>query len=567
MRDSSMEKLLNQYRIIEPLGKPDQSQTFLARDEHLPDAPLCVIKHCSWCSVSPSIDALRQQFSFETERLYHLSQQVDRVPKLLASFEQAQQFYLVQEYISGPSLQTAVEEGMTFSPESVAHLLLDVLMILKIVHLLGIVHQDVKPANLIYRRDRRWALVGFNVLHNPHCDPAASSLRPVAVDDLEALGKIACDLLLHSVGTVNAQHDSVDALSHADIPPALATVVQRLLQRRYQLAESVISDLNRFVHGSARFPLPRSIVKQATDFFDSRSLIGSVALVVASLVGINFSNVFRSSPMVQELSTLTRMQNVAQVSELKAVAVTKNQIEVTDLDRDRLISALRLNHLPDAVSVSANGLLAVAERGNLRVFHLDEENTLETLESQFVSSALITALAFSPDSQRLSIGTQDGMVLIWDLVNHRVLHRLPLRSSAPITALAYGSHDVVASASSDRRVQVWHAETGQLQYTFAGHTEAISSLLLSPDSTSLYSSGDDRTLVWSLNTGALTHALPSASGKVSTSFLMPMQQTPHLVTLHQDRTIRCWTLSPSSFELTRVFSPGNFHLTLFGWHE
>jgi WD40 repeat protein len=57
----------------------------------------------------------------------------------------------------------------------------------------------------------------------------------------------------------------------------------------------------------------------------------------------------------------------------------------------------------------------------------------------------------------------------------------------------------LASASFDRTVKLWDAQTGQLITTFEGHTEPVNGVSFSSDGQHLASSSHDKTIrIWAL---------------------------------------------------------------------
>ncbi|MEO1403389.1 MAG: protein kinase [Cyanobacteria bacterium J06635_1] len=204
------EPLAGHYHIIEPLSQGGFGQTFLARDHHLPGHPYCVIKQLKpFYQDTETLVTAKRLFDLEAETLYLLGNH-DQIPRLLAHFEQAGEFYLVQDYVEGPSLDTEIETN-PFSEDQAVSLLQDVLTVLAFVHDQGVIHRDIKPANLIRRAsDQKLVLIDFGAVKNlskpanpmtvaigstGYMAPEQQASRPCFASDLYASGMVVLTAL------------------------------------------------------------------------------------------------------------------------------------------------------------------------------------------------------------------------------------------------------------------------------------------------------------------------------------------------------------------------------------
>ena len=152
------ELLGGRYRIIQTLAQGGFGQTYLAEDIHRPGKPRCVVKQLKPARNDPQfLDNARRLFLAEAETLERLGNH-DQIPRLLAYFEENQEFYLIQDYIEGQRLTRELSPGEHWPEDQVIQLLQDVLNILFFVHIHGVIHRALKPDNLI-RRNRDWRLV------------------------------------------------------------------------------------------------------------------------------------------------------------------------------------------------------------------------------------------------------------------------------------------------------------------------------------------------------------------------------------------------------------------------
>ena len=278
------------YQIIQSLGGGGFGQTFLAEDLQLPDHHKCVVKRLQPTSNENFIWEIASRL-FETEaRVLHKLGSHDRIPRLLAHFAEAHEFYLVQELVDGYDLSneiTSIERSADGYPvgrmneaQAIAFLI-DVLEILTFVHQQGAIHRDIKPANLMRRRtDGRLVLIDFGAVKQVGTAIAASAVgstvaigtdgympneqaigKPRPCSDLYAVGAIAIqgltgvapNLLSEDLETGElAWRHSPDhaALKYrAQVSDELARIIDKLVKYdfrdRYQSAEAVLIDVQK----------------------------------------------------------------------------------------------------------------------------------------------------------------------------------------------------------------------------------------------------------------------------------------------------------------------------------
>jgi serine/threonine-protein kinase len=153
------------YKVVQVLSQGIFCQTYLVEDSHLAERPTRVVKHFLPSSQCPiPVEIRRRLFTREVEALKKLDN-YDLVPHLLTHFEDNLEFYLVQEFIEGHPLNVELSAGHRWSESKVFQLLQEILDILDFVHSYGLIHRDVKPSNIIRRKqDNRLVLIDFGAV-------------------------------------------------------------------------------------------------------------------------------------------------------------------------------------------------------------------------------------------------------------------------------------------------------------------------------------------------------------------------------------------------------------------
>ncbi|HEY9641948.1 MAG TPA: serine/threonine-protein kinase [Coleofasciculaceae cyanobacterium] len=267
--------LRDRYKVVQALGQGGFGATFLAKDEILPGNPYCVIKQLRPVASSPNVlQMARELFQREANTLSRVGSH-PQVPRLLDYFEVSQEFYLVQEYISGSTLQQEVKRSGPFSEAGVKQFLSEVLPMLQYIHSQQVIHRDIKPANLIRRsQDKKLVLIDFGAVKdkvNPihagaseqtaltqyaigtpgYAPPEQMAMRPVYASDIYALG-VTCLYLLTGKSPKDMDYDPATGeilwRHQVHISDHFAEVLKKMLEvsvrHRHQSANDVLRALD-----------------------------------------------------------------------------------------------------------------------------------------------------------------------------------------------------------------------------------------------------------------------------------------------------------------------------------
>ncbi|MBR8833808.1 MAG: pentapeptide repeat-containing protein [Stigonema ocellatum SAG 48.90 = DSM 106950] len=265
--------LRDRYRVIKAIGQGGFGATFLANDEALPGEPSCVIKQLRPSGNAPHIlQMARELFEREAVTLGRIGNH-PQVPTLLNYFEESEQFYLVQEYISGLTLQQEVKSGGVLSEVGVKQFLSELLPLLQYIHSQKVIHRDIKPANLIRRaQDSRLVLIDFGAVKNQveqaaslsentaftayaigtpgFAPPEQMAMRPVYASDIYALG-VTCIYLLTGKSPKDLEYNPTTGemmwQKKVQISQHLTQVLLKMLEvsvrNRYQTSQEVLKAL------------------------------------------------------------------------------------------------------------------------------------------------------------------------------------------------------------------------------------------------------------------------------------------------------------------------------------
>jgi len=168
--------LRDRYLPIKLLATGGFGAAFLAIDRDTPRMRQCVVKQFqpSGNLTEDALEKARILFTQEAGVLEEIGNEHQQIPKLFAFFtitvpnlkinKSEQFFYLVQEYISGQTLEEELVEQGNFSELKILKILREILPVLQFIHDKGIIHRDIKPSNIMRHCDGRLFLLDFGAV-------------------------------------------------------------------------------------------------------------------------------------------------------------------------------------------------------------------------------------------------------------------------------------------------------------------------------------------------------------------------------------------------------------------
>jgi serine/threonine protein kinase len=457
--------------------------------------------------------------------------------------------YLVMQLIDGEALDERLARVGRLPLKDVVRIGAQVAAGLAAAHEKGLIHRDVKPANVLLERGTdRVKLTDFGLAR------AAADVRltrtglvtgtPLYMAPEQARGEeidaradlFSLGVLLYELCTgrtpfdarsplavlkrlTDERHQPVRALN-SDIPEWLAAVIDRLLAKspadRFQSAREV-ADLLDFQWSAMRTtsdvvaacPQKRTHRLRQVLVILAAVVAGALATAAAAVLlwpGRGNNGGTRDEPADPPLAVLRGGSGTiwgvsfSPGDRTLAMAIEDGTVKLWDLET-KTVTATLAGHQAGAwtAAFSRDGsLLATASDDNsARIWDLATNQAVKTLPT----AAAARAALFDRGAQEIFTGDRQGHIRVWNVATGTEVRAWQHPGAVYALALAPDGK-TVASAGTDRVVRLWDTRTGQERLSLRGHEGPVYGLAFRPDGKVLASAGWDRSIrLWDPGTG------------------------------------------------------------------
>jgi WD40 repeat protein/tRNA A-37 threonylcarbamoyl transferase component Bud32 len=461
-------------------------------------------------------------------------------------------YYIASVFIAGKSLAAALEEQSDHGLDArrAASIVRRLAEALAYAHQRGVVHRDVKPANVMLDEQGEPLLMDFGLAARSEGEEkltqeAVAMGTPAYMAPEQALGQATAASDQYSLGCTLyelltgrtpfagppeiqiALHQSQEPPSPRKhvrrVPQDLETICLKTLAKpaaeRYRDCQELADDLRRYLEGEPTHARPPGLGERVWKWTKRRpGAAAALVTIMLLLVGLAVGGVRYTADVRQHNIDLQKAYDTVTLAEKDA----RDQRDDATKSRDRMQVALdrsRRNVFALQLSVVSNlcetdprlgvQLLEDAARcpEDLRDFtwglyyHLCQRDRVT-----FKGQALLQCVAFAPDGRTVASGDEEGRVQLWDPTGTRPPVTIQ-GHKGPVTAVAFvPDGKALASAGEDTFVKLWSVPDGKALKTLKGHQRPIHALAFSPKTKLLASCSGERNrggevFVWDVTRG------------------------------------------------------------------
>ena len=527
--------LRGRFRMIKLLGQGGFGRTYLAEDRDKLNEKCVVKQFVPMIQGTAGLQKALELFEREARQLQQLGHH-SQIPALWAYFSENNQLYLIQQYIEGETLEQISQKQGVWTEQQVKELLTSLLPVLEFIHQQKVIHRDLKPDNIMRRRNGEYVLIDFGVAKDLSATVIYTQIgtrvgsdgyasreqmqggEAYPATDLYSLGA-TCFYLLTKISPLELWLD--DGYSWTKnwqqylkqpLSPELNEVLDQLLKKdigdRYSSADQVLQNLQ--IPSTPR-PTPSPQVS-----WQKPTLVTTLTGHSSSVTSVAFS---------PDSRTL-------------ASGSWDKTIKLWDVQSQREIAALTgHSNWVTSVAFSPDGrTLASGSYKTIKLWDVQSQREIATLTGH---SNWVKSVAFSPDGRRLASGSEENTIKLWDVQSHREITTLTGHSNHVRSVAFSPDGRRLASGSNDQTIKLWDVHSQGEMVTLTGHSDWVRSVAFSPDGRTLASGSDDKKIkLWDVHSQREIATLTGHSWYVLSVAFSPDGRT--LASGSYDNRIKLW---------------------------
>ncbi|MBI2805843.1 MAG: protein kinase [Planctomycetes bacterium] len=549
--NTGIPRTIGRYQIIEAIGRGGFATVFRGWDDELHRHVALKIPHTS-IAADPEMDGRFMREARATARLRH--------PAIVSLHEvghDGDSTYLVYDLVSGPNLAEVLKKTQP-APEQAAQWVARLADALDYAHQNGIIHRDVKPANILLDEGNQPVLSDFGLASCKDAGPTLTATGDIlgtpaymspeqakglgnAIDartDVYSLGVLLYEILCGRIPFQGPGASVLHKIIHEDpraprqlrpsIPLDLETICLKAMAkepaRRYASAGELADDLRRYLRHE---PIRARRIGPAARFARwcrrnpalAATIAGAIA-IIALITGFGFQRVVQERNRAQRLAAdLALDRGIALADEgdvAQGLLWMAKALELAPAQETHLRDAVRANlgawqnevARPRAVmALAPESIVVPADRNRQQVFFISDTSaqrfdltTQQKIGAPLLCAKKINTANLSPDGKMVVTADQSGMIRFWDSVNGQP-HGEPIRFEPGAHTMCFHPSGAWLMASSGAKVQRFAvAERKPIGAAIADRSVWGTP---SPDGTTVLTIDDLDVLRWDAVTGKL----------------------------------------------------------------